>query len=172
MCEPLTIAIAAAAMSAAGTAANYVQGQQNAASTAAAAARNQELQNEQIREQQRQLMNKSANDETERTRAAQQEQAKLRVITGESGALGLTQDRLLTDSAFQQGSDIATIQANRDTELRQTTVNSLANYNQNTSAVNSAYNKAPTLLGTGLQIGTNLGSSYFGYQGAMNKKGG
>lgn len=167
MCEPLTIAIAAAAMSAAGTASNYVQGQQNAAATAEAAARNQELQNQQIKEQQTQVNNKAANDETERMRAAQQEQAKLRVISGESGALGLTQDRLLADSNFQEGSDIATIEANKNTELKQTSINSLANYNQNTSAVNSAYNKAPTLLGTGLQIGTNMGSSYFGYKQAI-----
>ena len=167
MCTGLEIAaIAAASASAIGAGASYVQGQQTASATASAAARNQELQNQQIKEQQVQLMNKATNDETERMRAAQMEQGKLRVISGESGALGLTQDKLLQDSNFQEGSDIATIEANKNTELKQTSINSLANYNQNTSAVNSAYNKAPTLLGTGLQIGGGLAKSYVGY----NKK--
>ena len=70
------------------------------------------------------------------------------------------------DSEFQEGTDIATIEANRTAALKQTDLTALSNYNQNVSAVNQARNKAPTLLGTGLQIGGSLGNSYMGYRAA------
>ena len=124
------------------------------------------LQNQQLQEQREQIGKQSANDMTERARQAQIEQGRLRVITGESGALGFTQDRLLMDSEFQEGTDIATIEANRTAALKQTDLTALSNYNQNVSAVNQARNKAPTLLGTGLQIGGSLGNSYMGYRAA------
>lgn len=170
MCEPTTIAAVTLAVSAAAAGASYYQGQQNIQATGEAAARNAQIQNQALEEQRTQIGNQAANDITERARAAQIEQGKLRVIAGESGALGLTQDRLLQDSAFQAGTDIATIQSNRDSSLRQTDLTGLANYNQNTSIVNQAKNKAPTLLGTGLQIGMSGLSAYSGYQKSTRKE--
>lgn len=170
MCEPATILAVAAATSAVaatgGAVASYIQGQNQLEAAQKAAYDNAVIQNQQLQEQRDQISKQSANDMTERARQAQIEQGRLRVITGESGALGFTQDRLLQDSEFQQGTDIATIEANRTAALKQTDFSALSNYNQNVSSINQARNKAPTLLGTGLQIGGTLGSSYMGYRAA------
>ena len=167
MCEPLTIAASVAAVAAvAGAGASYIQGQNQLEAASKAAYDNQVLQNQQLQEQRDQISKQSANDMTERSRQAQIEQGRLRVITGESGALGLTQDKLLQDSEFQEGTDIATIEANRISATKQTDLNGLSNYNQNVSSINQARSRAPTLLGTGLQIGGSLGSSYMGYRAA------
>lgn len=170
MCEPATILAVAAATSAVaatgGAVASYMQGQNQIEAAQRAAYDNAVLQNQQLQEQRDQISKQSANDITERARQAQIEQGRLRVITGESGALGFTQDRLLQDSEFQEGTDIATIEANRTSALKQTDFSALSNYNQNVSSINQARNRAPTLLGTGLQIGGTLGSSYMGYRAA------
>lgn len=170
MCEPATILAVAAttsALAAAGGAyMSYQNGQDQIEATSRAAYDNQVLQNQQLQAQRDEIAKQSANDMTERSRQAQIEQGHLRVISGESGALGLTQDKLLQDSSFQQGTDIATIEANRTSAMKQTDLTGLSNYNQNVSAINQAKNRAPTLLGTGLQIGGSLGSSYMGYRAA------
>lgn len=164
-----TAAYIAVAVAAASAAVSYDQGQRQLYATSKAAYDNQELQNKQIEEQRQQVAKQAANDETERTRAAQLEEGKLRVITGESGALGLTTDKLLQDSKFQLGSDIATIESNKLTSLKQTDLNALSNYNQNTSTVNQAVNRAPTLLGTGLQIAGSSANAYMGYKATKVK---
>lgn len=147
-------ATAAAIIAAMGVAVSYDQGQRQVYATSKAAYDNQVIQNKQLEEQRQQIAKQAANDETERNRAAQIESGKLRVITGESGALGLTADTLQQDSQFQLGSDIATIEANKVSAMKQTDNTGMANYAQNMSAVNQAMNRAPTLLGTGLQIGS------------------
>lgn len=169
MCTGLEIAaIVAASAAVAGAGASYYQGQENIKTTSEAAARNAQIQNQALEEQRDQIGQQAANDMTERARAAQIEQGKLRVIAGESGALGLSQDRLLEDSAFQAGTDMATIESNRESALKQTDLTGLSNYNQNTSVVNQAKNRAPTLLGTGLQIASSLGTSYMGAYGGKS----
>lgn len=164
-----TAAYIAIAVAAAGAAASYDSGQRQLYATTKAAHDNQEIQNKQLEEQRQQIAKQAANDETERMRASQQETSKLRVISGESGALGITSDRLLQDSKFQEGSDIATIEANKVSALKQTDLTGLSNYNQNTSTVNQAANRAPTLLGTGLQIAGSAANTYMGYRAATAK---
>lgn len=152
----MTWAVTAASIIAAATATvAYDQGQRQLYATSKSAYDNQVNQNKQLEEQRQQIAKQSANDMTERHKAAQLEEGKLRVITGESGALGLTSNRLLADSEFQKGTDIATIEANKISSLKQTDLTGLSNYNQNTSTINQAANRAPTLLGTGLQIGAS-----------------
>lgn len=156
-----------AAVAAAGTAAvQYDAGQRQLYATQKAAYDNQVLQNQQLEEQRSQIAKQAANDESERYRAAQIEEGKLRVITGESGALGLSADNLLMDSKFQLGSDISTIEANKISSMKQTDFTGMSNYNQNTSTVNQASTRAPTLLGTGLQIAGSSTSAYMGYKAA------
>lgn len=162
MCEPTTIAALTLAVTAATAAASYKQGQDNIQATGEAAARNAEIQNAALEEQRSQIGKQAANDMTERARQAEIERGRLRVIAGESGALGTTQDRLLQDSAFQEGTDMATIDSNKSSALKQTDLTGLSNYNQNVAAVNQARNKAPTLLGTGLQIAAGGLSAYKG----------
>ena len=159
-----TAAYVAVAVAAASAAVSYDSGQRQMYATQKAAYDNQTLQNKQLDEQRAQIAKQAANDETERYRAAQIEEGKLRVITGESGALGLSADNLLADSKFQLGSDIATIEANKISSMKQTDMTGMSNYLQNTSTVNQAATRAPTLLGTGLQIAGSTANTYMGYK--------
>lgn len=162
---------AAAVMAAAAAAVSYDSGQRQLYATSKAAYDNQVLQNQQLEEQRSQIAKAAANDETERMRAAQLEEGKLRVITGESGALGFSADKLLQDSKFQLGSDIATIESNKISSMKQTDLSGFANYSNNVSAVNQAASRAPTLLGTGLQIGVGATNAYLmGTRGSSTKK--
>ena len=164
-----TAAAIAVAAAAATSIAQYDQGQRQLYASSKAAYDNQVIQNRQLEEQRQQIAKQAANDETERRRAAQIEQGKIRAITGESGALGLTSDRLLQDSEFQLGSDIATIEANKVSALKQTDNTGLSNYAQNMSTVNQAINRAPTMLGTGLQIGGMAANSYLNWSQSGKK---
>lgn len=166
MCTGLEIAaIVAATASVGGAVAAYSNGQAMVQATQDAANNNMALQMMQIDEQSKEIEKQAANDMNERAKAAQMEQAKLRVISGESGALGITSDLLLVDSEFQEGTDIATINANKVSALKQNDINKLAAYSESQNAVNMAKNKAPTLVGTGLQIASGLSTAYIGSQG-------
>lgn len=166
MCEPLTIAaIAAAAASAGSAVASYSSGQAMIQATQDAANNDLALQLFQMNTQDQEVEKQAANDMNERAKAAQIEQGKLRVIAGESGALGISSDLLLMDSEFQEGTDIATIQANKVSALKQSDTNKLSAYSNAQNTVNLAKNKAPTLVGTGLQIASGLSTAYIG----MNK---
>lgn len=70
------------------------------------------------------------------------ERAKIAAISGESGALGLSSDRLIGDSFMQQGTDMASLEQNRQNSVKQTEWEALRTDN----------NKTPSLIGTGLQI--------------------
>lgn len=166
MCTGLEIAAIVAATASVGSAvAAYSSGQAMVQATQDAANNNMALQMMQIDEQSKEIEKQAANDMNERAKAAQMEQAKLRVISGESGALGITSDLLLVDSEFQEGTDIATINANKVSALKQNDINKLASYSESQNAVNMAKNKAPTLVGTGLQIASGLSTAYIGSQG-------
>lgn len=170
MCDPLTIAAAVAAVASAGSAvAAYSSGQAMVQATQDAANNDLALQLFQMNFQDEEVEKQAANDMNERAKAAQIEQGKLRVIAGESGALGITSDLLLIDSEFQEGMDIATIQANKISALKQSDMNKLSAYSSSQNAVNMAKNKAPTLVGTGLQIASGLSTAYMGSAGSRTK---
>ena len=44
-------------------------------------------------------------------------------ISGESGALGFSSDRLLADSFMQEGTDLMSIEQNRYNQMKQTDIN-------------------------------------------------
>lgn len=166
MCEPLTIAAIIAATASAGSAvASYSSGQAMIQATQDAANNDLALQLFQMNSQDTEVEKQAANDMNERSKAAQIEQGKLRVIAGESGTLGITSDLLLLDSEFQEGTDIATINANKVSALKQSDMNKLSAYSNAQNTVNLARNKAPTLVGTGLQIASGLSTAYIGSQG-------
>lgn len=166
MCTGLEIAAIVAATAAAGSAvASYSAGQQMVQATQDAANNSYAMQMLQLDEQSKEIEKQAANEMNERAKAAQIEQAKLRVISGESGALGISQDLLLVDSEFQEGTDIATINANKVSALKQNDISKLSAYTESRNAVNMAKNKAPTLVGTGLQIASGLSTAYIGSQG-------
>lgn len=128
-------------------------GQQQASQQAAQSAYDATvLQQQQIHEQQVQINQESSLKESERIKQGMIERAKIATISGESGALGLSSDRLIGDSFMQQGTDMASMEQNRQNSIKQTEWESKAATARGQSGINEANNKAPSLIGTGLQI--------------------
>lgn len=149
MCEPTTIMLG---ISAASSAMAYVGGQQNAAATASAARDNLNRQAVVQTEQQTQLNAQATDKKTQAQRQAEIAQGRLAAVSGESG-VALNGDILLRDSEMAKATDIATIEANRVASIKQSK-NDMGALETNADNITmDAYNKAPTLIGTGLQIG-------------------
>ena len=148
MCNPAVIPIVIAAV---GAAATYVQSEDAAKKQqktinsqfelAASAAQDVMHQNDSAAEQQK----------SERALEATKEQSRLKVIAGESGALGgISADRLMTESEANESFDMATIEANRSNANLQTGREAQAG---RVSAANQlASVKRGSLVGAGLQI--------------------
>ncbi len=138
---------------------SYEAGQEQAAATNNAAWNNYYA-NKQILDQQAKEINQSSNNQaTERSIQAQIERAKMRTLAGESGLAGNLVDRWMQDSTMQESRDIASIETNRSNQLRQNLNQQGAQYAKAQGQSNEAYSKAPSLLGTGLQI-AGAGGSY------------
>jgi hypothetical protein len=150
MCDPVSIGLAISVVSAG---ASYVQGQQQLEASAEAANDATELSYAQNAERQEQINDQSALDKSERTKQGMLERAKVATIAGESGALGLSSDRLIADSFMQEGTDIASLEKNRMNGQSQTNWANRQAESSAKSEINRAEAAAPSLLQTGLQIG-------------------
>ena len=146
MCEPSQIMMG---LSIAQGVSSFVGGQQQASSQSDAAIANYNAFQEQINE-------KYAIEEMERRKAGQQARAESVTAAGESGALGFTTDRLISDTFMQQGFDLMSIQNNRNNAIKQTNQENKSQHAKTQSAVNSAYSDAPGFIETGLQVGGNI----------------
>lgn len=145
MCDPLLIAVASAG-------ATYIGGQQQARNASISANNAAQLQYQQINEKQGQINDQSAVDQSERNKQGLLERAKMFSIAGESGALGISSDRILGDSFMQEGTDMASLEKNRQNSIKQTGWEGKQAEGQANAASAKAYGAAPTLIGTGLQI--------------------
>lgn len=161
MCEPATItALATTAVSAATAAApyiatasaiaGYVQTSQSAHAQEDAIRQGYQTQMEQTQLQQTQQNQQATDKMSERALEAHREMSRLSVIAGESGTMGGTNDRVIRESAFNAGQDMATIEANRAAGIKQTQTEAEGLRARATSNLNSI--KQPSLIGTGLQI--------------------
>ena len=121
-----------------------------------AAAESEMLMRKQVAEQQRQINQQSSLEQSERIKQGMVERAQIATIAGESGALGFSSDRLLGDSFMQQGQDISSMELNRINNIKQAGMTNeqaaLNTRNANTKARASA----GSLIGTGLQIGSDI----------------
>lgn len=152
MCDwTLALSIASAGM-------QYVSGQQMAAATAESMAQQTQLMYDQAAEKEKQINSQAANTEAERNKQGMIERAQMKTIAGESGALGFSADRLLKDSFMQQGTDLMSIEANRTNQIKQTELEKQGAMMKGQAATTDAYNKAPSIIGTGLQIGADVAS--------------
>lgn len=167
MCEPTQIMMG---LSIASSVSSFVGGQQQASSAADAQEDNLNAYYKQTAQKQKEINEAAASDAVERRKQGMIDRAESMVSAGESGALGFTSDRLISDSLMQQGTDITILENNRKNAIKQTN-------NENTSAranaqsrTNQAYSNAPGLIETGLQIGSDY---YSGQQkiktGTLNK---
>lgn len=163
MCDPTTamlaISVASAGMS-------YIEGQQNISNQAEATNNATRLGYQQENERLTQVNEQSALDKTERIKQGMLERAKASTIAGESGALGLSSDRLILDSFMQEGTDIASLEKNRLNAEKQSSYSKRQIEMNGNNANTKASSSAPTLLGTGLQIG---GAYYTSKQTAKTK---
>jgi hypothetical protein len=150
MCEPTTIMLA---ISAVGAGMSYVGGQQNASNAAKAANDSTKLGYQQENERLSQVNDQSALDKSERIKQGLLERAKASTIAGESGALGISSDRLILDSFMQEGTDMASLEKNRLNQGKQSAWSKKRMEADGQSSINTAYGNAPTLISTGLQIG-------------------
>lgn len=153
MCDPVT------ALSVGIAGLNYFGGQASAKAQQQANNNSTALQYQQLNEKQQQTNDKYALDQTERIKQGMVERGHIAAIAGESGALGFSSDRLVNDSFMQEGLDISTLEKNRLTDLN--TIQYEQKATQAASQANSAKIAAstPTLVGTGLQIGSDIYSA-------------
>lgn len=152
MCDwTLALSIASAGMS-------YVSGQQQAAATTEAMSTQTQLMYDQAAEKEKQINSQAANTEAERNKQGMIERAQMKTIAGESGAIGFSSDRLLKDSFMQQGTDLMSIEANRANQIKQTEIEKKGFQAKGDAATADAYAKAPSIIGTGLQIGADVAS--------------
>lgn len=150
MCDAMTV------LSIAGSAFQYVQGQQAASDAAAAQRANLEAQYQQTAEKQKQINEKAALESHERMKQGMIDRAEAKTIAGESGALGLSANRLIADSYMQEGTDLMSIDLNRRNQIKQTDWENKSARAKAQGGTNEAYNKAPSAIGTGLQIGGDI----------------
>jgi len=160
MCDPVTaLSIGTGVLS-------YASGQVQAQSAAASANKGLLLNYEALKEKQLQTNQKASLEESTRITQGMAERAKQATISGESGALGLSSDRLLNNSFMQEGTDVSTIEKNRLNDSNAINASMYKSQVEAESTINKAYNAAPSLIGTGLQIGTSI---YTGRAAAKTK---
>ena len=148
MCEPtLALAIGSAVM-------GFVGQNSQAQAQMDAAGRQQQLMNQQISEQQAQIQDQASLESTERNKQGMIERAQMATIAGESGALGISSDRLLADSFMQEGQDMSSLERNKQNALKQTQWQGRQAQEDARSSISVAKGNAGNLVQTGLQIGT------------------
>ena len=140
----------------AGALTSYAGGQAQASATSDAAQANLEAQYAQTAEKQKQINEQSALEASERQRQGLIDRAESMAISGESGALGFSSDRLMADSFMQEGTDLMSIEQNRSNQMKQTDINNQSYRASAQSTANTAYSNAPGLIDTGLQIGGSI----------------
>jgi hypothetical protein len=163
MCEPATLLAISAAVSVVSAGVGYMQ-QADAADNQEDAIRdNWAAQQLQIDEQQSQINDNALDEKSKRAKEATIERGRLRAIQGESGLSGVTQERIINESAFNEGTDIAAIEGNRKNSIKQSQVERGSLRANSQSQLNTI--QQPSLIGTGLQIvGAGLN-----YQTGKNK---
>ena len=150
MCDPVTIGVASLAISTATAGIGFMQQSQQASVRDKAIKANYSQQMDTFKVQQAQV-NKQATDEMSvRAREAMIETARLRVLGGESGLAGGSNDRIENESQFNLGTDIASIESNRRNSLNQLHQEGKAIRASGQGQINTI--KRPSLIGTGLQI--------------------
>ena len=185
MCEVTTIMIAGFALSAATTVVSTIQQQQAAQAQyeaevayqqqlyaqqkafyeaqTASIQQSYEAQQETISEQISQINAQTVDQMSLAARNALKEQARVRVAAGESGLGGITMARLENEPLFNLGTDIATLEANRASAVKQAQLRAKGIQAETQGQLNTIYSQAsqrlpsptyngPSWLGAGLTI--------------------
>ena len=143
-----------------GAVSTLIGGRQQAQNVSTAAEENVVAQYEQNEVKAEQVIDSTSVDMAERHKQAMIDQAEARAIAGESGAQGFSTDRLMADSYMQLGQDLMSMEQNRSNHLAQIDVDNKAIRARGQSQANTAYNQAPSVVGTGLQIAGTVAQAY------------
>jgi hypothetical protein len=145
MCEAATILAIASTVATTAATASSARAQTKAIEQGYA------QQMETVQEQYKQIDAQASQQMTERAREAMKERARLRVIAGEFGiGGGVSEDRIMNESRFNEGTDMATIEANRMSNLKQTELEAKGMRAGSVRQLSQV--KQPSLIGSGLQI--------------------
>lgn len=162
MCDPVSMAMGA--LSVMSTMAQASAANQ-AADAQSEAAQMQYRENiKALEEQQQQINQQAADQQSIRALEAMKERGRLNATSGEMGVTGNSIDKALQESLFNEGTDISMIEANRKNGVIQNNRNMSAAGVQYQSAVNTANSWRPSALATGLQIGTGVVGAYNMYE--------
>lgn len=170
MCEPTTIALAATAIIAAGTAVHGHETQRRATNTMI----DQEEEARRMRvadaqAQQAQAIQVAQEQQSERAMQLQRELSFLEASSAEYGG-GNSQDRLATLATAAGARDMATIATNRDQELTQLSRANEADIVNSRNRIASIRSNGPSRAGTLLQIGAAATDAYGGYKKRSDPK--
>lgn len=167
MCEPMSIAIASLAIGTASAGMGFMQ-QSQQAKMERRSLQDNHAQRMQALQLQYDQTNKQAVDEMSvRARESMVESARLQAFSGESGLAGISNDRIQNESTFNLGTDISSIESNRQASLRQLFQEGREDRARSTSRINDI--KRPSLIGTGLQIAGTAVNTASNYQAAKAK---
>ena len=143
-----------------GAVASFAGSNQQASNVSDAAQQNLEAQYAQTEVQAEQEKDTTAVDMSERYKQGMIDRAEARAIAGESGALGFAGERLMADSFMQEGLDIMSMEQNKSNKLAQLDVNNQSYQARAQGQANEAYNRADSLVGTGLNIAGTVAQAY------------
>lgn len=147
---PAALLAISAGISAVGAIAQYSEAKSAADDATKSAQDSYNLQVKSVQEQQSQINQNAQDQQSQRAREATIERGRLKAIQGESGVMGNTEDRIMNESRFNEGSDIASIEGNRENAIKQSALDGQGLRANAQSRLNSI--KQPSLIGTGLQI--------------------
>lgn len=165
MCEPTTIAMLTIA--AVGAVTSHQQAQRAADATADSIEQSMQLAADTAAVQQGQINQQAADEKAQRSVEALAERGRIRAILGESGLAGNNASRIEGESYFNQGTDMASIESNRQAAIKQSQLDAQAGQAQSRTQLNSL--KRPSALGTGLQIAGAGLDAYSKSQSAKQK---
>jgi len=150
MCDPVTMTLASVAITGASSIMQY-EGERRAANQQADAIRqNQSFNDAALQAQQVEVDQQSSQQMSERSRQAMIERGKLIAAFSSSGLGGNSQGVAVNETSFLEGTDIASIEANRASRQVQIQRERGSQYRQ--AKNNLASIKVPNPLAVGLQI--------------------
>lgn len=167
MCDPISIAVGSLAIGTASAGFGFIQQGQQAKMERRAVQDNYAQQMQTLQTQYAQTNKQAMEEMSIRARENLIENARLRAFAGESGLAGISNDRIQNESMFNFGTDISSIESNRQSSLRQLYREGRETRAGATSRINQM--PRPSLIGTGLQIAGVAVDSAATYKAAKNK---
>lgn len=149
MCEPTTIA---AVLAIGSQVIGHAQQERRADNLTSIFRQDQALSEQALTEQQEQVSDQAEQKTSDAIRKARIERARLRVASGEAGLGQVTAGRITDQPLFDLGMDISRIEKNRKNRTRQIERKKQSNRISTRRKVASL--DRPSLIGTGLKIGT------------------